>query len=203
MACVPAVHAGKTFGMAQDHQRSGDQPVDLIRVRMVCRDLTRVPTIPVPDGFHLRTYQPGDADHWTRIHLDAEPYHAITPATFHEKFGRNDLRLMQRQLYCCTSDGLPIGTATAWFDDDYYGESWGRVHWVAVMREFQGRGLGRALVSRTCRLLVELGHLRAYLATQAGRVRAMKIYRSLGFEPDIRTDQDREAWEFVRRFGGG
>ncbi|HOK76323.1 MAG TPA: GNAT family N-acetyltransferase [Verrucomicrobiota bacterium] len=188
--------------MAQDHQHNGDPSACLVRVRMVCKDLTRVPKIPVPDGFHLRAYQPGDAAHWTRIHLDAEQYHPITPATFYEKFGRDNSRLMQRQLYCCTSEGLPIGTATAWFDDDYYGEPWGRIHWVAVMREFQGLGLGRALVSRACKLLIELGHSRAYLATQAGRVRAIKIYRSLGFEPDIRTDQDREAWQFVPGFGG-
>lgn len=165
---------------------------------MVCLDLTCVPAVPVPSGFVMRHYSVNDEENWTRIHLDAEPYHVITSETFGRIFGSDELILKQRQLYVCTVTGLAVGTVTAWFDDNYYGEKWGRIHWLAVLRQYQRRGLGRALVSRACRVLLALGHSRAYLATQAGRIGAIKLYLELGFVPEIRTDEDRRAWQYVR-----
>ena len=32
-----------------------------------------------------------------------------------------------------------FGTATAWFDNGYHGEVWGRLHWLAIVPEFLDR----------------------------------------------------------------
>jgi len=168
---------------------------------MICPDLTHVPLCSPPPGVQVRFYQPGDADHWFCIHSDAEPYHPLSSDTFASKFGFDEALLQTRQLYACTADGRPVGTVTAWFDHDYFGGSWGRVHWLAVMKSFQHRGVGRALVSQACRILLALGHPRAYLATQTARTHAIQLYLRLGFSPDIRTDEDLRAWRLVRAGG--
>ena len=82
--------------------------------------------------------------------MEAEPYHDVTPDLFRREFGGGDAHLPARQLFVCDATGREVGTATAWFNDDDRGLHWGRIHWVAISPDCQGRGLGRALVAATC-----------------------------------------------------
>ena len=165
---------------------------------MTHADLKRVPRFALASGFTLQWYQPGDESHWLRIHLAADRFSQITPDLFTKQFGSppsNDLH--RRQCYVREPGGECVGTATAWFNDDFQGARWGRVHWVAIIPAFQGRGLGKALMSAICRRLRDLGHGRAYLRTGAARVPAIKLYQRFGFEPLIGDEREREAWRAV------
>ena len=62
------------------------------------------------------------------------------------------------------------GTTTAWYNEDYRGLPFGRVHWVAIVPEMQGRGLAKPIMSAVCHRLRELGHGRAYLTTTTVRI---------------------------------
>jgi hypothetical protein len=42
---------------------------------------------------------------------------------------------------------LRSGQSSTGFDADYYGHRYGRVRWVAVVPEYQGRGLSKCLMS--------------------------------------------------------
>jgi len=77
------------------------------------------------------------------------------------------------------------------------GTLWGRVHWMAMLPEVQGRGLGKALLTAICQRLRELGHERAYLHTSAARLPAIRLYLKFGFEPVIRNDGEAAAWEKI------
>lgn len=57
----------------------------------------------------------------------------------------------------------------------------GRVYGVAVEREFNGKGIGRALVQRTLEQLAQLDIARVYLEVRADNERAIALYRSFGF----------------------
>jgi ribosomal protein S18 acetylase RimI-like enzyme len=92
-------------------------------------------------------------------------------------------------------DGQAIGTATAWFKDNFEGRRFGRVHWVAIVPEYQGRGLAKPLMSTICRRLQELGHDCAYLTTSTARLPAINLYRRFGFEPLIRTPEEADIWK--------
>lgn len=184
-----------------NRDRDDQRTTPLVRVRMVCLDLAGVPFRQPPAGIVVRNYQPGDEANWLRIQADAEPYHAITHEMFVSRFGSDKSILRDRQLYACSPAGVAVGTVTAWFDNDYYGEAWGRLHWLAVMKAFQSRGVGQMLASQACWRLLALGHWRAYLATHTVRIRAIRIYLGLGFSPDIRTEADRKAWALVREAG--
>jgi GNAT superfamily N-acetyltransferase len=94
-------------------------------------------------------------------------------------------------------DGAPIGTATAWFDKQYRGQEWGRLHWVAILPAWQGRGLGRPLLSVACARLQALHPDRAYLRTAPQRLAAIHLYLAFGFVPAIRTREDAQSWERI------
>jgi GNAT superfamily N-acetyltransferase len=166
-------------------------------VFMVRSHLQHIPEFRLPRGFSLRWYEPGDEEAWVQIHLQAEPFLRITPALFTEQFGSDATRLGERQCYLVSPEGEEIGTATAWFDDNFEGRPHGRVHYVAIVPDFQGRALSKPLMTAVCKRLSELGHERAYLATSAGRVPAIRLYRKFGFLPLIRNDQDEKVWARV------
>ena len=148
---------------------------------MVRERLERFPEFPLPAGFSIRWYQAGDEEVWLQIHRSAERLQSVTPELFGQQFGSDAALLSERQCYLVATGGEAIGTATAWFNDDFEGARFGRVHWVAVTPDYQGRGLARPLLTAVCRRLQDLGHDRAYLTTSAARVAAIKLYRRFGF----------------------
>jgi N-acetylglutamate synthase-like GNAT family acetyltransferase len=105
--------------------------------------------------------------------------------------------LARRQCYLLDAAGHPIGTATAWFEDNYHGEVWGRLHWVAILPEWQGRGLGKALMSAVCERLHELHPERSFLRTTSQRLAAIHLYLKFGFEPEFRTPEDKPVWKDI------
>ena len=172
-------------------------PGKLIPVDMIRASLDDLPVHPLPEPYRIRWYREGDEQTWLRIQGVADEYDDITAAMFERGFGEDRAALPQRQAFLCDADGVEIGTASAWFDNGYRGERWGRVHWVAIVPECQGRGLSKPLLAAVCNRLKELGHVRATLDTQTVRLRAIRVYLSFGFVPDIRTDASRQAWEAV------
>lgn len=187
------------------------------RVQMVRANLDNVPEFTLPAGFTLRWYEPADEAHWLRIHLAADPFNEITPELFRKQFGVDAERglrpasadepgsgvnpalrdLRQRQCYMLAPTGEVVGTGTAWFNNNFEGARWGRVHWLAIMPEFQGRGLAKPLMTSICRRLGELGHEHVYLSTSTARHAAIGLYLKFGFEPLIRSEEDAAVWREI------
>jgi GNAT superfamily N-acetyltransferase len=165
-----------------------------VPLTMVRDNLEGIPCYRLPPGYSLREYRSGDEDHWRRIHLLADRYSIITPDLFTQEFGREDSVLAERQLYLLGCHQEVIGTATAWYDCDFRGQDYGRVHWVAIVPQYQGRGLSKPLMAAVCCRLRDLGHERAYLRTSSARVPAIRLYLRFGFSPSIEGTGDIEAW---------
>lgn len=161
---------------------------------MLRPDLEELPVFGLPPGISLRWYQPGDERCWLAIQRAADRANEISMGLFRERFGADARVLGQRQCFLVGSRGEALGTATAWFDDGFQGASYGRVHYVAVVPEQQGRGLGRSLMTVVCRRLRELGHERAYLATSLWRIRAIRLYQRFGFQPLVRDGEEAALW---------
>ncbi len=147
-------------------------------VQMARLDLDNWPAPPLPAGFLIRAYQSGDAVHWHAIQERADPFNSFDDTTFSIWFGDDEAVLHARQKFLLAPDGHVIGTATAWFDSPEIG----RVHWVAIVPEYQGRGLARPLLGAVGQTLRELGHTRAVLTTSLERPVAIALYQTLGFE---------------------
>src|SRR5436309_8778988 len=174
--------------------RSTEESTRLVMIR---QDLENILEFPVPAGFALRWYQPGDEASWLAIHQLADQYNQITPELFAQQFGTDRFLLGQRQCFLLDASGHAIGTASAWFDNNFDGGRIGRVHWIALLPQYQGRKLSKPLMTAICRRLRELGHDRAYLTTLAARKTAIQLYLRFGFGPLIRNEIERAIWDQV------
>ena len=161
-------------------------------------DLEGLPWFDPPPGFSVRAFAPGDEAHWLRIQAAADRFNEITPALFRREFGADVASLRARQRYLVAPDGVPIGTATAWFGVDPHGRAAGRLHWVAIVPAYQGRGLARSLLADACARLRDLGHDRAYLTTSSRRAAAIGLYSRFGFVPEVLGPEDAAAWAALR-----
>jgi len=167
-------------------------------IKMVRGTMQNIPHHTVPAPMALRWYQPGDGQHWTDIHLEADLYSDITPQLFRRAFGTDEAELGQRQAYLLDQNGLPIGTASAWYADDTWGENVGMVHWVAIRPQWQGQGLAKPLLSAVCQRLHQLGHKRTILGTSTARIPAVNLYLYFGFQPLIRHGRDTAVWRSLQ-----
>lgn len=163
--------------------------------------LEALPDFALPAGFDLRPYQPGDRDRWVGIVHAADPFLPISVATHEAAFGQDAKSLAERQQFLVAPDRQLIGTATAWHGEGGRWQGWGRVHWLAVVPAWQGKGLGKALLGATLRRLRELGYTRAYLITETVRLAAIRLYLQFGFAPDLTQAADRAAWRDLRNQG--
>lgn len=156
--------------------------------------LDAIPDYPLPPGYRLKWYKSGDEEIWLAIHMRAETHVEVTRSDYFREFGHDADVLHERQCFMLAPDGAPIGTASAWFNDDYHGQRYGRVHWVAVVPEFQGQGLSKCLLTAVLSRMVDVGHDRAYLRTSTARLPAINLYSRFGFVPSLRTPEDEAVW---------
>lgn len=162
----------------------------------------------LPDGFRFAFYDEGSAMDWARIETSVLEFDAEFAAVKHftEKFLPYGDELGKRCLFVENGNGVKIATATAWWSD-ISGERRPWLHWVAVDPEYQGLGLGKAIVSRVVELMTELeGDVEFYLSTQTWSYKAIGIYRLNGFEPTnekalyvSRRDNYRKAMRILKR----
>ena len=159
-------------------------------------DLERIPYFELPDGYGMRPYQSGDIQYWLDFHIPLFDEGDITEDLFWREYGYDEAVLAQRQFYMTHSETV-IGSISAWFGDDERGQDLGRIHWVVLREDYQGRGLAKPLLSYALNKLKELGHTQAYLTTGTDLIPALSLYLKFGFEPEIRTEQEQQAWDIV------
>ncbi len=168
------------------------------RIEMLRDDLEGIPQCPLPEGFSAKPMTLRDVSLWTDIWRDVEETNAIRDSLFEDSFGQDWGEIARRCHIVLDAAGRSAGTISAWFDKDASGkELWGRVHYVAVRRAYQGKGLGRAMLSFALRRLAELGHKQAFLVTQTYRPGAIKLYLDYGFLPKISSPGALDSWREV------
>jgi GNAT superfamily N-acetyltransferase len=164
-------------------------------VRVSCEPF---PSFALPAGYSLTWYCAGREDWWYDIQRRSDPLSEITRETFWRYFsGAPEEELPRRQCFLLDPNGQPIGTATAWFDNQHHGQVWGRLHWVAILPEFQGRGLAKPLLSVVCERMRQFHPGRSYLRTAAQRLPAIDLYLKFGFVPEIKAPEDAALWKSI------
>ena len=166
---------------------------------MIRENLDEIPSFELPPFFSIKWYEPGDEKRWVEIQKRADQYNTITLELFDREFNRDTESLAQRQCFLIDTQGTPIGTATAWFDNNHNGLPHGRLHWVAIVPEFQGQGLAKPLLTTVCQRLSELGHRRTYLNTSPRRIPAINLYLEFGFVPEIKDIHDSQVWDDIHK----
>jgi beta-glucuronidase len=166
-------------------------------VIMVRPDLRDIPQVPFPGGFGIRPMRLDEIGLWTDIERDAEPYFWVADDLFCREFG-HDLQAVQWRCFIMTDrKGVGVGTISAWYNRDFKGQDYGRIHWLAVRQAYQRKGVGRAGLSFALNQLARW-HERCYLITHTGRLPALKLYLDFGFVPDLDPPGAVEAWREVK-----
>lgn len=143
-------------------------------------DLDNVTEYQIKPPFILEYFKEGYGKYWKNIHLLSDKYNRISDETFETQFELFHEELHQRQLYIRAGNEI-VGTCTAWNDLNGKYKDYGKIHWLAVIPDFQGQGLGKVLLSQTIRILKTLGYNKAYLETDSRRKNALFLYEKMGF----------------------
>jgi GNAT superfamily N-acetyltransferase len=171
-----------------------------IPLTMVREHLRDIPEAALPEGYTIRAWLEGDGPAWADIESRAGEFDSAADALghFEREFGPFEEELRRRCFFVISPDERAVATTTAWYGDDL-GERRGRIHWVAVVPEEQGKKLSKPLLSRAMTQLARLGHTSAYLTTQTTSWRAVNMYLKYGFVPLLRHEACREGWEMMER----
>ena len=145
---------------------------------------TTIPDFILPEGFSFRLYSEGDEKSWVDIMVSVGEFDNYDEALgyFNKVYMPQKDELERRLLFIETKGYEKIGTLTNWWNLTN-GRRDPSIHWVGVKKEFQGLGLGKALVYEGMRRMIEVEGDRDYfLHTQTWSYKAINIYIKAGYD---------------------
>lgn len=166
-------------------------------------DITGMAEIPLPEGYSYVFYQDGDRDAWIEIEKSAKEFSSYEGGldAWGRYYANRTEKLYNRMVFVVNAAGEKVATATAFYDIrgiDQSGDGW--LHWVAVRRDEQGKGLSKPLISHVIQVMKGLGYTRAKIPTQTTTWLAVKVYLDLGFRPIKKNFiRNRDGWRIVKR----
>ena len=166
------------------------------------RDLEGVQHIPLPEGYRFVFFRPGDRDAWIEVERSAKELVSYRQGleVWEKYYGGNEDGLSDRMVFVENESGEKVATATAYYDithRDISGDGW--LHWVAVRREYQGRGLSKPLISHVLNIMRNLGYVHAKIPTQTTTWLACRIYLDFGFRPLAQNAvNSRNGWRIIK-----
>lgn len=168
-----------------------------LRLKMIRNNLKEIPENSLPAGFRFRFFEKGDEKTWARIETKVDEFdnENLALERFNAEFGGYIEEMTERCLFIENEHGEAIATTTAWYGD-LRGKVEGRMHWVGVIPEYQGRGLAKPLLSEAMKTLKKY-HETAYLTSQTTSYQAINMYLNYGFEPYLVTPTCEEAWTLM------
>jgi ribosomal protein S18 acetylase RimI-like enzyme len=170
---------------------------------MVREGLQDLPCYPLPQPYCFRNYRLNEYPLWADIETAAGEFIDTAAARrhFEREFSARENDLTERCVFLEDGEGRSIGTAMAWHADRPLHGNFGRLHWVGIKPDFQGRSLAKPLVYRVLEIMREY-HDKAYLISQTSSLRAIKVYLDFGFKPFIEGEEGTRAWKIVARVLG-
>lgn len=166
-------------------------------------DIGHMPELPLPAGYSYAFYQDGDRDAWIDIEKSAREFSTVEEgkAAWGRYYAGREEELKNRMVFVVNAEGRKVATATAFCDitgRDQSSSGW--LHWVAVRREEQGKGLSKPLITHVLSIMRRMGQTHAKIPTQTTTWVACKVYLDLGFRPIPQNlIHSRDGWRIIRR----
>lgn len=169
-------------------------------------DITEVPQYKLPEGYRFVSYADNDTDAWIDIEMSAKEFVSYEQGleAWNRYYAAKLDELPNRMFFIETDEGEKIATATAFYNiygQDTSNDGW--LHWVAVKREYQGKGLSKPLITYVLRAMNKLGYVHAKIPTQTNTWLACKVYMDLGFMPvEKNLKHNYEGWKIISALTG-
>ncbi|MDE6747211.1 MAG: GNAT family N-acetyltransferase [Oscillospiraceae bacterium] len=179
-----------------------DERIKYYELMLERKTLADIPAFPLPDGYRFVFFRSGDRDAWIEIEKSAKEFKNYDAGlkSWNKYYGGKDDELVRRMVFIETDSGEKVATATAFYDihsRDKSGAGW--LHWVAVRRDYQGRGLSKPLIAYTLEVMRSLGYSHAKIPTQTTTWVACKVYLDFGFTPiPQNAERNRDGWRIVK-----
>ncbi len=129
----------------------------------------------------IRNYNDGDEIHWAKIEYAVGDFINVESAKqyFTEHYKTDDI--YERCFFAEDNNKNVVGTCIAWYDkkDDGIVSS---LHWLAVLPEYQNKGIGKALMNTVMNYYKSNNLFPVYLHTQPWSYRAISLYNTFGFK---------------------
>lgn len=147
---------------------------------MMCKSINKNALSDIPNGYHIRNCKRDELKLWFEFPFDNEEdkknYRSFMEQYFKDVYGSNEGLFFEKCLFICDENDTPVGTCFAWKAYNLITT----IHWFKVKKEYEGQGIGRALISYVINSIDEKD-FPIFLHTQAGSFRAIKLYTDLGF----------------------
>lgn len=179
-----------------------DSRIRYVELEFIRDDLRNIPQYELPGGYRFVFYQPGDRDTWIEIEKSAKEFASYRQGleSWNRYYEGKESTLANRMVFIENDSGEKVATATAYYDiysKDKTGAGW--LHWVAIRRKYQGRGLAKPLIAHTLGLMPGLGYDHAMLSSQTNTWLACKIYLDFGFRPHPDSvSQNPDGWRILK-----
>ena len=144
-----------------------------------------IPQYELPEGYTFATYDYGDRDDWISIEWSAKEFRSYAEGidAWNRYYAKYEHQLPGRMFFVVAPNGEKIATASAFFDPKNPNDGKGWLHWVAIRRDHQGKGIARPLIAKALSRLRELGYGTLYVHTQTISWVAARLYMEFGFRP--------------------
>ena len=140
---------------------------------MMCAQPNKAAFRQIPAPFTIRPCRAEETGLWTLLCTESEEDVACAREYIDEIYAPIDPLFYRRILFACDENDRPVGACMLW---KAYG-CMDTVHWLRVLPEYEGLGIGRALLG-AC-LSGAQGPV--LLHTQEHNQRAIALYHSFGF----------------------
>lgn len=164
--------------------KSYDSTIKYYDLIMYYKDTSIYKKYSLPDGFHFEFYKDGNMNDWINIHIKSGEFCAIEEGImiFHDFYDTFIQELNKRCIFIVEDKtNEKVGTATvSLLSKEEFGYN-GAVDWVAIKKDYQGKGLSRPLIAKIIETANKLGHNDIVLHTQTTTWLAAKLYLDFGF----------------------
>lgn len=170
------------------------------------RELSDIANYSLSAGYQFVPYSDGDREQWIDIEMSAKEFSDYEQGLeAWNRYYANSLTILPERMFFIENEkGEKVATATAFYDihgRDTSGAGW--LHWVAVRREYQGKGLSKPLITYVLNVMKNLGYLHAKIPTQTNTWLACKVYLDLGFLPiKENLEHSYEGWKIIKELSG-
>jgi len=152
---------------------------------LLVREDLDVPEVQLPDGYELRPFRPGqDEEHWLKVRNAAFSTlkGSETPLTIEGVIKLlTDDDYLEGGMKILFDQEMPVGVIRG-AHDEYVEAPIMNIGPVAILPEYQGRGLGRSLLRASLRFAKEKGYKRTILSVNGENERAQALYIQEGFK---------------------
>jgi ribosomal protein S18 acetylase RimI-like enzyme len=147
---------------------------------MMCEKLNRNALTELSANYAIRNCRSDELGIWKTMPFDdaalAKEYEGFMSDYFATTYGGQEELFFAKTLFVCDRQNKPIATCLIW---KAYNE-FNTIQWFKVLKEYEGQGIGRALLSIAMQQLEPCDYP-VYLHTQPSSFRAIKLYSDFGF----------------------